>query len=106
MLVEQLNELQQKLATGQSLSDAECLALITELWRLKASLASKMLERDVAREEAVHVQTALDEANAALESVRQELEELKGVGDLKACPLENRWSNCAIRKRKRLAEKE
>jgi hypothetical protein len=100
MLVERLTELQQKLTDGQLLDDAECFALISELWRLKASIASKLIERDVARDEAARTQAALDEANIALESLRRELDELKGNGGLLVCPLENRWSNCAIRIRK------
>jgi hypothetical protein len=100
MLVERLTELQQKLTDGQLLDDAECFALISELWRLKASIASKLIERDVARDEAARTQAALDEANIALESLRRELDELKGNGGLLVCPLENRWSNCAIRMRK------
>jgi hypothetical protein len=100
MLVERLNELQQKLTDGQLLDNAECFALISELWRLKASIASKMIERDVARDESTKTQTALDEATAALDSVRRELDELKANRGLYACPLENRWSKCAVRMRK------
>jgi hypothetical protein len=100
MLVERLTELQQKLTDGQLLDNAECFALISELWRLKASVASKLIERDVARDESAKTQAALDEATTALDSLRRELDELKGNGGLLVCSLENRWSNCAIRMRK------
>ena len=100
MLVGQLNELQEKLAAGLHLEDAECTFLLTELWRLKASLASKVIERDVASDERVRVQAALDEANATIASLRRELELLQAVHDLETCPLERRWSNCAARTRK------
>ena len=100
MLVERLNELQQKLTDGEPLDNAECFALISELWRLKASIASKLIERDVARDESAKTQAALDGATTELESLRYELDELKGNGALVICPLENRWSNCAVRMRK------
>jgi len=100
MLVERLTELQQKLTDGQLLDNAECFALISELWRLKASIASKLIERDVARDESIKTQAALDDATAALDALRREFDELKAIRGLAACPLENRWSNCAIRTRK------
>jgi hypothetical protein len=103
MLVEQLNELQQKLAAGQSLDSHECTALITELWRLKASVASKLIERDVAREDLAKVQAAQDEIAAALDAAQRELAELKAIRELTSCPLEGRWSNCAVRMRKQAA---
>src|SRR5712692_388768 len=74
MLVERLTELQQKLTDGQLLDNAECFALISELWRLKASIASKLIERDVARDESACAQAALDEATTELESLRRELD--------------------------------
>jgi hypothetical protein len=100
MLVERLTELQQKLTDGQSLDNAECFALISELWRLKASIASKLIERDVARDETARTQAALDEATSALASLRREFDEIKANHGLAVCPLENRWSNCAVRMRK------
>ena len=105
MLVDDLNELQEKLAAGEHLEDAECSALLTELWRLKASVASKLIERDVAREETARVQAALDEANATIAALRHELEVFQDIRDLVSCPLEKRWTNCAVRTRKEFAGK-
>ena len=101
MLVEQLNELQQKLTDGQPLDSAEGFALISELWRLKAAIASKLIERDAALHDSAKTQAALDEATATIAALRGELDERTAIEGLTACPLEKRWSNCAIRMRKR-----
>ena len=96
MLVERLNELQRKLADGHLLDSGECSALIAELWRLKASMASKLIERDIALDDIAKLQAALDAAHG-------ELADLHAMGDLAECPLANRWSNCAVRMRKQSA---
>ncbi|HVN91069.1 MAG TPA: hypothetical protein VMT61_14750 [Candidatus Binataceae bacterium] len=105
MLIEQLNELEQRLAAGEHLDNSECAALLAELWRLKTSVASKVIERDVALDESSRLQAALNEANATIVELRSELELLKAIRDLGTCPLENRWTNCAVRMRKAAARK-
>jgi len=103
--VEKLSELQQKLEEGQPLDPGQCATLVAEVWRLKTVIAGKTMEVRTARDEARELQTSLDSARAENETLRREVEELKDIHGLPACELENRWSNCAVRMRKRAAEK-
>ena len=105
MTVEKLNDLQQKLDEGQPLDAGQCATLMAEVWRLKTVIAGKTMETRTARDEARELQLSLDTARTENESLRREVEELKDIHGLPACELENRWSNCAVRMRKRAAEK-
>lgn len=103
--VEKLSELQQKMEDGQALDPGQCATLIAEVWRLKTVIAGKTMEARTAHDEARDFQQALETARTENEALRREVEELKDIHGLPACELENRWSNCAVRIRKRAAEK-
>jgi hypothetical protein len=102
--VEKLSELQQKLEDGQPLDPGQCATLIAEVWRLKTVIAGKTMEARTAHDEARDFQRSLESAQAENEIIRREIEELKDIHGLPVCELENRWSNCAVRVRKRAAE--
>jgi predicted nucleic acid-binding Zn-ribbon protein len=103
--VERLTELQEKLEHGQPFDLDECAALIAEIWRLKTVIAGKSMEARSARDESSDLQISLDETRAEIASLRRQVEELKDIHGLPACDLERRWSNCAVRIRKRAASK-
>ncbi len=105
MTVEKLSELQQQLENGQPLEPGQCATLVAEVWRLKTVIAGKTMEVRTARDEARDLQASLESARAENESLRREVEELKDIHGLPVCELENRWSNCAVRMRKRATEK-
>jgi hypothetical protein len=91
MKIERLEELQRNVNELRSLNLEECAALIGEVWRLKSALAAKDVELKTDRDRLI-------EANRLLQA---ENDLLKSVHGLPRCELENRWSNCAVRMRKR-----
>ena len=103
--VEKLSELQQKMEDGHPLDPGQCAMLIAEVWRLKTVIAGKTMEARAAHDEARDFQQSLDTARTDNVALRREVEELKDIHGLPACELENRWSKCAVRIRKRAAEK-
>lgn len=103
--VDKLNEFQQILDEGRPLDQAQCATLLAEVWRLKTVIAGKTMEARTARDEARELEFSLDTARTENASLRRELEETKEIHGLAACDLENRWSNCAVRMKKRAAEK-
>jgi predicted RNase H-like nuclease (RuvC/YqgF family) len=103
--VDKLNELQQMLDEGRPLDQAQCAMLIAEIWRLKTVIAGKTMEARAAHDEARELELSLDRARMENENLRRELEDTKEIHGLPACDLENRWSNCAVRMKKRAAEK-
>lgn len=100
MTVEELNEFQAQVDQGKPLDDAQCAALLAEVWRLKTVQTSKGIESRVARDEAERARAALDEALAENAKLRDDLERMTAINGLPVCELETRWSNCAVRQKK------
>ncbi len=112
MKIERLEELQQDINRQRSLSIQDCAALIGEVWRLRTALTAKELEVSYLRDGQDELKAELDrmaettrllrEDNDQLKAVlREDNDQLKAVHGLPNCYLENRWSNCAVRMRKR-----
>jgi hypothetical protein len=101
MKIERLEELQQSVNDLRSLNLEECAALIGEIWRLRTVQTARDLEVNYLKDghdELTIERDGLIEANRLL---RAENDLLKSVHGLPDCELENRWSNCAVRMRKR-----
>lgn len=103
MTVEKLDELQQKLEDGQPLDPGQCAKLIAEVWRLKTVIAGRTIEARTARDEVRELEVSLETARVENETLRCAVQELTDIHGLPACDLEKRWSNCAVRLRKRAA---
>jgi hypothetical protein len=101
MTVDELNELTQRIAAGAIPNRAECEAMLAEIWRLKALVAGKSMELDLARDETNYKAAELTQAMAENTAQRHELAHLRELAELSTCALENRWSNCAVRIKKR-----
>jgi hypothetical protein len=101
MKVERLEELQQDVNGQRSLSIQDCAALIGEVWRLRAVLSAKDLEVSYLRHNNDQLQAELDRMAETTRLLRADNDQLKAVHGLPNCYLENRWSNCAVRMRKR-----
>jgi hypothetical protein len=101
MNVDKLEELQSTIDAQRALPLEDCAALVGEIWRLKTAMTAKDLEINYWRDghgQLKHELAGMTEANQAL---RSEVDELKSIHGLPVCELENRWSNCAVRMRKR-----
>lgn len=101
MKVERLEELQQDVNTQRALSIQDCAALIGEVWRLRAALTAKDLEVSYLRHSLDQLKAELDRLTETGRLLQAENDQLKAVHGLPSCYLENRWSNCAVRMRKR-----
>jgi hypothetical protein len=101
MKVERLEELQQDVNRQRSLSNQDCAALIGEVWRLRAALTAKDLEISYLRDNQDELKAELDRMAETTRLLRADNDQLKSVHGLPKCDLENRWSNCAVRMRKR-----
>jgi hypothetical protein len=101
MKIERLDELQQDINELRSLSVEDCAALIAEVWRLRAALAAKDLEVGYLRDSHDQLKADLDRTAETIRLLRADNDQLKAVHGLPDCFLENRWSNCAVRMRKR-----
>ncbi|MGH7934686.1 MAG: hypothetical protein ACREQN_16205 [Candidatus Binataceae bacterium] len=101
MTADDLTELQRTVNAGKVPPIEQCAALIGEIWRLKTKLASKGIEVDYWRGGSDELNSKLRAMNDANERLRQEIEQLRTVHGLASCQLENRWSNCAVRLKKR-----
>ena len=101
MKVERLDELQQDINRQRSLSIQDCAALIGEVWRLRAALTAKELEISYLRDGQGQLKAELDRMTETARLLRADNDQLKAVHGLPNCFLENRWSNCAVRMRKR-----
>lgn len=101
MKVERLEELQQDINGQRSLSIQDCAALIAEVWRLRAARAAKDLEVSYLRDSHDQLKADLDRMTETARLLRADNDQLKAVHGLPNCYLENRWSNCAVRMRKR-----
>jgi hypothetical protein len=109
MNVDKLEELQQIIESKGTLSPEDCVSLVGEIWRLKTSITAKDLEINYWRDGHGHLKHELESMTHANQLLQNEVDELKSVHGLPVCELENRWSNCAVRMRKRsemLARKE
>ncbi|HVC44416.1 MAG TPA: hypothetical protein VND20_06320 [Candidatus Binataceae bacterium] len=101
MKVERLDQLKTIVDAGAALSHDDCAALITELWRLKSALAGKTIEADYLRASVDEGKRDLEAATVTHQALRREFEAQKALHGVSHCDLEKRWSNCAIRIRRR-----
>ena len=101
MKIERLDELQQDINGQRSLSIQDCAALIGEVWRLRAALTAKDLEVSYLRDSHDQLKAEADRMAETTRLLRADNDQLKAVHGLPNCHLENRWSNCAVRMRKR-----
>jgi hypothetical protein len=101
MKVERLEELQQDINSQRSLNIQDCAALIGEVWRLRAALTAKDLEISYLRDSHAQLKEDLDRMAETTRLLQADNDQLKAVHGLPNCYLENRWSNCAVRMRKR-----
>ena len=101
MKVERLEELQQDVNGQRPLNIQDCAALIGEVWRLRAALTAKDLEISYLRDNQGQLKAELDRMGETTRLLRADNDQLKAVRGLPDCYLENRWSNCAVRMRKR-----
>jgi hypothetical protein len=101
MKVERLEELQQHVNGQRSLGIQDCAALIGEIWRLRAALTAKDLEISYLRDSQDQLQAELDRMAETTRLLRVDNDQLRAVHGLPNCYLESRWSNCAVRMRKR-----
>jgi hypothetical protein len=101
MKIERLEELQKNVNERRSLNPEDCAALIGEVWRLRTAQTARELEVSYWKDGHGEVKEELDRMTAANRLLQAENEQLKAVHGLPVCDLENRWSNCAVRMRKR-----
>jgi hypothetical protein len=101
MKVERLEELQQDVNRQRPLNIQDCAALIGEVWRLRAALTAKDIEVSYLRDSQDRLKADLDRMAETARLLQADNDQLKAVHGLPHCHLENRWSNCAVRMRKR-----
>jgi len=101
MKVDKLEELQRNIDAQHALPLEDCATLVGEIWRLKTAMTAKDLEINYWRDGHGQLKTELAEMAASNQLLQDEIEELKTIHGLPVCELENRWSNCAVRMRKR-----
>jgi len=101
MKIERLEELQQSVNALQSINSEEGAALIGEIWRLRTAQAGKKLEVSYLEDRYDRLKAELDRMCEANRLLQAENDQLKKIHGLPKCDLENRWSNCAVRMRKR-----
>src|ERR1700687_1567051 len=101
MKIEKLEELQQNINAPRSLNLEDCAALIGEVWRLRVAQTGKDLEVRHWKDSHDQRKAELDHMTEANRLLQAENDQLKTVHGLPNCYLENRWSNCAVRMRKR-----
>ena len=101
MKIERLEELQRDINGQRSLSIQDCAALIGEVWRLRTALTAKDFEVSYLRHSNDQLKAELDRMAETTRLLRADNDRLKAVHGLPNCYLENRWSNCAVRMRKR-----
>ena len=101
MKIEKLEELQESVNALRPISSEECAALIGEVWRLRTAQTAKDLEVSYWKDGHELIKAELDRLAEANLMLQRENDQLKAVHGLPGCALENRWSNCAVRMRKR-----
>lgn len=104
MTADELTELQRIVDAGTTPTPEQCEALIAEIWRLKTGMTAKGIEVDYWRGNSDEYEHKFHGVNEANEQLRNEIDQLKAVHGLPSCALENRWSNCAVRLKKRERE--
>src|ERR1700680_4191718 len=101
MKIERLEELQQNINALRSLNPGEGAALIGEIWRLRTAQAGKELEVSYFKDGHDRLKAELERVSEANRLLQAENDQLNSIHGLPKCDLENRWSNCAVRIRKR-----
>ena len=101
MKIERLEELQQNINALRSLNPEEGAALVAEIWRLRTAQTGKELEVSYLKDGHDRLKAELDRMSEANRLLQAENDRLKSIHGLPKCDLENRWSNCAVRLRKR-----
>ena len=101
MKIERLEELQQSINALRSINPEEGAALIGEIWRLRTAQTAKQLEVSYLKNDHDRLKAELDRISEAKRLLQAENDQLRSVHGLPKCDLENRWSNCAVRIRKR-----
>ncbi len=101
MKVERLDQLKTIVDAGEALSLEDSAHLLGEVWRLKTALAAKSMEADYLRMSNDENMRDLAATAGALRALQVEFEQHQALHGLAKCDLENRWSNCAVRMRKR-----
>jgi hypothetical protein len=101
MKIEKLEELQQNINALRSLSPEEGAALIGEIWRLRTARTGVGLEVSCLQDRNNRLKAELERISEAKRLLQVENDRLKSTRGLPKCDLENRWSNCAVRMRKR-----
>jgi regulator of replication initiation timing len=101
MKIERLEELQQNINALRSLNPEEGAALVGEIWRLRTAQTGKELEVSYLKDGHDRLKAELDRMSEANRVLQAENDQLKSALGLPKCDLENRWSNCAVRMRKR-----
>ena len=101
MKIERLEELQQNINALRSLNPEEGAALIGEIWRLRTAHTGVELEVSCLKDGHDRLKAELDRMSEANRLLQAENDQLKSTHGLPTCDLENRWSNCAVRMRKR-----
>lgn len=104
MRTETLLEFEENLKSGRALAVDECLALMSEVWRLKTALAGKNMGLGYWRDSCLQTKNDLDRVLEENRRLNEELSRLAAVIALPRCELESRWSNCAVRHLKKLNE--
>jgi hypothetical protein len=101
MKIKRLEELQQSINALRSIDPEEGAALIGEIWRLRTAQTGKELEVSYLKDRHDRLKAELDHISEANRLLQAENDQLKSTYALPRCDLENRWSNCAVRMRKR-----
>jgi hypothetical protein len=101
MKIERLEELQQSINALRSINPEEGAALIGEIWRLRTAQTGKELEVSYLKDSHDRLKAELDRISEANRLLQAKNDQLKSIHGLSKCELENRWSNCAVRMRKR-----
>lgn len=102
MKAEKLLEFEEELKAGRPLAVDECLALMSELWRLKTALAGKNMGMGYWRDSCNQAQNDLERVIEENRRLNEELSRLAAMIALPGCELESRWSNCAVRRLKQV----
>ena len=101
MNVEKLDQIQRSINSGEAVSREDSSALVAEVWRLRTALSAKSIEADYWRMSTEDSKRELEAAVEAKQALQLEFDQHKALHGLVKCDLENRWSNCMIRMRKR-----
>jgi hypothetical protein len=104
MKTETLLEFEEKLKMGRALGVDESLALMSEVWRLKTALAGKNMGLGYWRDSCNQAKNDLERLADENRSLHEEMSRLAAAIALPRCELESRWSNCAVRRLKRVSD--